>query len=480
MASEVFVKPATPVSSRTTTLSPIDQWHTRLKGCTILCFEITSQTPNQSIFRNLCDGLRFALAELPDFLGDLVPEDGDRGERGFKKLVIPEDAAVRLLCRDYTQPELSDKWTYGSYAELAKKHIPNSQLHMALLAEPRLPAATAALGPREPCFIFQASFIPGGMFLAVMNHHGSTDGIGQSHVLRTWARYTAMFSRGENPEPPVANSAVIDRSLVSKGNDSVPMEAIPFLRKGTGKPGPPPGAGSDGPPEKRIVHSIWHVSHDRLAELKAFASSPNSEDPWISSGDALSALIWRRITFARGCVDAGITRSKLLVPVNLRSRADPPLPGDYVGNAAFPTLVIDDNVQGWPSAPLYTTANEIRTTFNKFDAEAVRNYIGFFGSLERLSDVMANLDKSSNGGPDISLTHWSGLSYLSADWGKDLGKAQFMRMLAEGRRVEGLCIVHPKRDGNGGLDFMTFLQANTTEKLKEDVEFTKWCEFLCH
>lgn len=44
---------------------------------------------------------------------------------------------------------------------------------------------------------------------------------------------------------------------------------------------------------------IFRISATQLSQLKSAASAPNPSDGWISTNDALSALLWRHITRAR-------------------------------------------------------------------------------------------------------------------------------------------------------------------------------------
>lgn len=130
-------------------------------------------------------------------------------------------------------------------------------------------------------------------------HHLVTDLAGFVNFLETWS----ALSRGEAVDP---------RRIPTQWAHTPERY---FLSPTTSHPSPPPGYKLlDGPSSVKLQFSeahgsIWCISTDGLKQLKDALSStlvPTAPQPWISSGDALSALLWGALSRAREA--AGVPR----------------------------------------------------------------------------------------------------------------------------------------------------------------------------
>lgn len=467
MTTEYFVKPASPVPAKTITLTPIDQLHAPIRQFDVFCFKLAQGHAQGAIQTSLRDGLSYALAELPDFLSHIVDEEGERGAKGLKRLEIKDDASVRLLCKDYDEdPGLQEQWT-ATYEQLEKENMPSSKLTTPLLAQ-------HAVDPEPFALSVQANFIPGGLILAVIWHHAVCDGNGLNMLLQSWSKHTSLLTSGSRPTVAAQpNAASLNRTPLMQGSHNVDISQLPGLKWTKDLSLPDFSAGIP-----KFTWAIWNLSPTNAAKLKKVASAPNDDVsmPWVSTGDAYTALLWKRYAAARAASKPSLTTSKLWFPVDFRSKVVPPLPATYLGDAVLPRVAESSTTDLAQADSLYSTATRIRQAVNDISDAVIREHIGFIGALPKISDVSFNVDLF---GADLAVTNWADLGYLSTEWGAAMGRPAFLRRTGDSALFGGVAVVQP-RDPEGGLKIMTLFEDETTEKLKDDETFREYFDFVCY
>ncbi|KAF1349546.1 transferase family-domain-containing protein [Delphinella strobiligena] len=459
MTTEYFVKPVVPVAGRSIQLSPIDQLHGPIRQFDVFCFKLSPAHTKDQLRESLNRGLSYTLAKLPDFLSNVVDEEGDLR---LKRLEIKDDATVRLLFKDYEDPELQGKWTAGTYEQLEKEDMPSSKLTTPLLAQ-------HAADPDPFALSIQANFIPGGLLLAIIWHHAVCDGNGLNVILQSWSKHVAEITSDVRTNVAYLPTASLDRHPLSHGNTDVTIDKTPGLSwaKDAALPDFPKGI-------PRFTWAIWNISAERAAKLKEMASAPDSAMSWVSSGDAYTALLWKRYAAARTKSDTS-SASKLWFPVDFRKRLDTPLPSTYIGNSVLP-CVAPSTTADLATESLYSTALRIRQSVHGLTEKVIRDHIGLINEVPKLSDITFNVNLF---GTDLAITNWSGLGYLETEWGSAMGKPQFLRRTGDSAVFGGVAVVQP-RDQHGGFNLMTLFEVETTEALKKDELFREYFEFLCY
>ena len=225
------------------------------------------------------------------------------------------------------------------------------------------------------------------------------------------------------------------------------------------------------PPQ--VSNCYLYFSASNLRALKNACQPPNlATDPWISTGDALCALLWRHLCLVRQVPG---TSSNFQLPCNIRSRITPPLPEGYVGNA-----IVHAHVPSYPLSELHSQADHalyraaaaIRAAVTSLDERTIRGHFGVINALPTPGAAKYNCD--SWPGSDFFVTTFSSYDWCSLDWGNQLGK------LARERypyvNIMSACVIEP-HDAEGGSEVFVTLTPEMVERLRANEEFTRFAEF---
>ena len=227
------------------------------------------------------------------------------------------DDEVVFLFDDLTALDIQPP--FPTFNELERDHFPVQELN------PLLACLDQTYPPPDgvnPCLIAKANFISGGLILGYRYHHTATDNVGISAFLRSWAKHTAAAAAGTRISPHQSN-AILDRSPLFPTTHSMKLEDFSSLSK-SGKdflaaPASP----------ANVVIPCWYFSASALRALKAACGPPEpATDPWISTGDALAALLWCHSSRARQLTAVNNATSTFIMPCDVRTKLRPPLPKD--------------------------------------------------------------------------------------------------------------------------------------------------------
>lgn len=460
-------------------LSPLDQIMPRLYTRLILCLptKVSSEEDHAIIFSALEKGLQKTLVEIP-YLGGVVAEDNDKSG----KVHIEPGPGVFLCLK--TLGDGADM----PYPNLKDSHFPPSRLG----GDVKAPGDMVLLGSTPPVMAAQVNIVQGGVLLAIGIHHSSMDAAGFATVLKLWASNTKTSFLSDGP---LGDEAAKLNSLPSNSLDRNPLMKASTAADGDPKvkikehpqyklqPTPPPPKetenASTAPPTFALPPMTPTVFYFAAAKLAALKSSINPSSSFISTNDALCALLWSSITRARtlpeNITEGQETPSSLLgFAVDGRRRLSPPLPSSYIGNvniyasARLPTSTLSKNME------LGSIASAIRTAITEVDNDRIQDVIALITSLPNVTDLKPGFNYFL--GSDLAITSWRDMGLIGLDWGTGIGKVEAVRLPKVD--FDGLCIVLPEL-ADGGLEVLVGLEDGAMERLKGDEAFMAVAEVRC-
>ncbi|KAK8649983.1 hypothetical protein V6N13_139634 [Hibiscus sabdariffa] len=282
----------------------------------------------------------------------------------------------------------------------------------------------------------------GGVCLGMAFQHTLGDGPAGIHFVNSWAE----IARGR----PLSAEPFIERYLLRARDPPTPtfhhIEYDPPLSMDV-------DSGFDDSDPQTTV-SIFKITHDQLNNLKAKANKDGNGGNF-STYNSLAAHIWRCANKARGLSDDQAT--KLYIPIDGRSRLQPPLPQSYVGNVIFMAATIAKH-GAIQSETFSDTAKRIKDILKRMDDEYLRSAIDH---MEKVPNVKAPV-RGAKGFqcPNLSINSWMWLPVYEADfgWGRPiwLGPARVSQ--------DGKTYVLPSPVKDGSLSLVTCLDVSHMKK----------------
>jgi hypothetical protein len=392
------------------------------------------------------------------------------------------DEIKRIVVKDLRDPPDAFPMTY---ADLKAKHFPLSAFDGDTLFRRY---SWPLPGERLPISLVQANFIPGGLVLTWCLLHVFGDG----NTFLTWAKLWAEGCRRAQglavPEPVHLDSAMrADRErpgvMHASGRNPGRLEDHPEYSL---LPFTPPGA----PPKMTSPSHRGHVfyfSPAALAALKAEASPANATGPtdgqtWISTNDALTALLWRTVMAVQQPDPdklEGEPESVLIVALDGRLRtSDPPVHphtlGCFLAWVAVSASIREMLSDAPPSLNLADLAVRIRKAVRRADDQFTDDVAALVDRLEDVDRLVptAFLDVPGN---HCVQTTWVKFDFLGVDWGDALGgKTQAVRAPSVGI-INGLQVVLPALP-DGGVEVLVGVEESSLERLLSEPLWTRFAE----
>ena len=469
-----FVKPSVALSKSEVIDLPIpDQFMSRIYAAQILCFPLDPQVNPRQVYSDLCCGLSDALVELPIFAGHMVRYDAVRDRI---QIHISVDSAVPFEYSDLASSDIQPP--FPDFHRLDQLHFPPNSLDMSLF-----PAVDIyPTGSQSPALVLKANFIKGGLLLGVHLHHSTSDAVGWTEFFKSWSAHTAAAAKGSR-NTPHRSYELLDRSSLFQVRKDVALEDYEGLvmvedaTKTDKSIAKRLNLSSENNTRANIHRISWYFPAERLRALKDAAQSANTVNPWISTSDALCALLWRHTTRARQLKESKYERTMCHLPCSVRGQLSPPLVPAYVGNAIFQAVVSYPIEELYSTAPdcLYRAASAIRKAINRIDDHTIRNFWGIIDSLPTIRS--AKLDVNIRPGPDFYVTTLGAYDWYAFDWGLRLGRMARLRWWFP--PVPGLAMVQP-RFIDGGVEVFMTLETEVLERLRVDKFFTSFAELRCY
>ncbi|KAI1425017.1 transferase family-domain-containing protein [Xylaria sp. FL1777] len=419
------------------------------------------------VFRILKQGLEGAKERIPTLAGEGVP-DTEAKQAGVLKLQKYDDYET------LTKKDLRAPGAYPhTYADIKAKGFPVGAFNGDLLCRR---FTWPSPGERLPSIDCQANFIPGGLLLTCCFFHVFGDAKAYYTYLETWAEECRRLQGETGPRNEIPEAFFTDREKhmtpsgrnAGKPEDHPEVLVLPFTPEGF-----PPKMIS-----REHVGQVFRLSAEQLATLKADAAPKNSSEPsddaWVSTNDALSALMWRSVMAAQFPLEEleGDPTSVFNIAVDGRPRTDPPVHPRTLGNWL-----------GWvaPQMPIRKMLSRdsvadpalvIRQAVSKLNDQYVDSLSTLFENVVDVNRVVATAFVDVPGFNCVQ-TSWINLGVYGLDWGKTLGgKIQAVRSPDVGV-INGGSLVLPALPG-GGIELIIGVESKCLPRLLKDPLLAKY------
>lgn len=425
-----------------------------------LCFPLSDERDATAILDLLHEGRKRLAATFPWVAGQVVNEGAtgeDTGLFSIKKF----DEAPRLIVKNYRNDE-----SVPAYEKMKAIDFPIQVLHESIFA-PRstLPGSSdPSLADVTPVFAIQANFLRGGLVLTFVGQHQTMDMGGQAQVIQLLAK-------------ACRNESFLPEEIVS-GNRSR-HDIVPFLDDSY-VPGPEIADQIIKPSPKatptRSVSSSWanlRFSGTSLHRLKSWASKDVASG-FVSTDDALCALIWQTVTRCRQPRLEPETEITFARAVNVRSLLD--IPQTYPGllqAMTYSKQILEKLVE----EPLGVVASRLRSALDPetsqlaYKTRAVATYL-HRSRNKNITSVTASLKDAS----DVTLSSWAKFDFYNIDLGWPLGKTEAVRRPSF-FPIEGLMYILPRKP-DGEITVAMCLRDEDMERLKADKTFAEYATFV--
>jgi hypothetical protein len=430
---------------------------------TQICFAFTTSdtSSHETIVGMLNNGLARLSAAFPWLACDVVNEGSGNGSTGvykFKASAGAHAVVVKDLSRDTSIPTMDS---------FVRAGFPISMLDEEMVA-PRKTFTDQTHSKSAPAFLIQATFIPGGLLLTFLAQHNTMDMTGQAHMIRLFSKACcgAQFTSDElfhgnierhNIVPLLEDSYIpgpeLDRHIVKSSTES-------------------PASDQMSSPRPNYVWAYFGFSSRSLAALKSIATESVTAPAYISTDDALTALIWQSVQRARLPRLQPAARSSIARAIDVRSvlKISPLYPGP-IQDSAYTTISLETLV----SRPLGTIALHLRSALDpasvEFHARAVATFLSRTANKAIFSST-ADFDMSR----DLILSSWSKVQTSDLDFGLGLGRPKAVRR-PRFKALEGLVFLMPK-SLEEDVAAAICLREEDMNRLKTDAYFGTYAQYI--
>ncbi|PLB40383.1 transferase family-domain-containing protein [Aspergillus candidus] len=430
-------------------------------------FRLADDYQIDEVARVLRTGYQALEQRLPVVGCELIPDEDVKqgGVVKLQRLTDPNVGGVAVKDLRETYP--------SSYADLKARGFPVAEFDGEELCRRSVwPSA----GERLPTSLVQLNFIEGGLILTWCIMHLVGDGTS----FYTWTKIWAEECRRAQGIPihelaDLPPAIWTDRELVMKpsGRNTGLPENHPEY---TILPFTPPGA----PPKMLSPNhcaQVFYFSPQALVALKAEASPAHATQPsdqeWISTNDALSALLWRTVMNVQSPLATleGDPTSVFNVAIDGRRRTSPPVHPETLGCFLGYIAVTMSIRRMLGELSLADLAILIRQAIQRADGQYVDDVAMLAEKLEDVNRLVptAFLDVP---GYNCVLTSWTGFSMYDVEWGAMLGKIEAVRVPAIGV-INGCQVVFPPLP-DGGIEILVGVENSCVDRLLADPLWTKY------
>ncbi|ESZ92113.1 hypothetical protein SBOR_7492 [Sclerotinia borealis F-4128] len=446
-------------------LSPFDHLSPRVHVPKLLYF--SSNSDPQTIVQTLKDALSKTISAFPVIAGSVGLSKEPHCQKGSLAVQGPYFGVNDIL----SVKDLSSKYDFES---IRANEFPTDAVDADVL--PNL------AGNNNQVLLAQANIIHGGLVLVCAVHHCVMDEGGMFNLLNLWS----IFCRGGDGDELV-NKKWVDNSALLQGGGTGRLEDHPEYQL-------LPEAASTTP---YLSHSsdvvdtgLFFFSDDSLQRLKELANEGSDDESWVSTNDALVALVWSSITSARIATSDSAEPSTLSVfamTVNGRNRLLPPMSPNFTGNVVLISKSFSrfSDLSSKSSNPTHlgTIARTVRQSVREVDNAKVKDVIKAIQNVTDLARLQPSGYESHQ--RNVGCSSWSGQPYYSQDWGRKLG-GKCRRFRWRSLKTDGIFIIFPRipkdegeKLGTGGLEICMGLRRECLAALKEDKFFGQFAEWRC-
>jgi trichothecene 3-O-acetyltransferase len=395
---------------------------------------------------------------FPWLAGKVVYQKRDTTHTGIRR-IVPHDGIIPILRKD-----LEDSTEVASLDHIAKAGFPISVLDPEVVVPPIARTwATDGFDVYAPVLILQANSIRGGLILTICGNHTTMDMTGLGFVISL----ISQACRREDFTSKQIQAINQDRRHVIPLLDET-YEPGTELDDALVKP-PPPGT-----PPMNVAAATWanfnFTQPGSLAALKSAASN-QSIAPYVSTDDAISALIWQRISLARATLKPSQAPSSTLCrTVSMRSHLNVPTYTGHLVDCAFAYL---DRPHEHSLGDL---AGNLRLVLR--DEQKLLHHMRAFATvLDRMDDKTKIVNGARlNPNLDLAVSSYANMKCCEQSWGDVLGTPLAARR-PNMSPWPSLMYIMP-RDRDGGTAVAVCLAEEELEWLKGDEVLGRYARFV--
>ncbi|XP_042484458.1 omega-hydroxypalmitate O-feruloyl transferase-like [Macadamia integrifolia] len=413
----VIVKPASKTNGGLFFLSNVDQYQ-----CLIIS-TVYSYKPSTRSSDNVFEVIKQALAEV---LVHYYPLAG--------KLIVGSDGRLVVECTGEGVPFIEATTTH----ELeALGNLTKSNFGILGQLVHTLPPTKSIL--EVPLLAIQVTrFNCGGFVLGVAINHSMVDGLCAMEFISSWAE----IAKGS----PITVLPFLDRAVM-KAREHPKIE-FPHHEFFQIKDLPKTITASE---DEIFLIKSFSFNVERLEQLKRSAM----EDGLIercSSFVVVAAYTWRIMTESLKMEADEMT--KLVFPVDLRSKFNPPFPKGYFGNAIFHTGCLCSAGE-LTSKPLSFAVQMVQDSIKLVTEDYVRSAIDHYEVNRK--NPMATYT--------LFLSTWSKLDFLTTDFG--WGKPNQVML---GNPGPNLCFILPQEEGKKDVDILVVMKESLMNTFEDVIQ----------
>ena len=442
-----------------------------------LAYKVPNQARQKDALRNLSEFVRKVVDAKPYLSGYLVPALDPHGRRGRAEIRFSDEDFLSycpLQERYYSDTEMP-----FSYDQLDRSRLPPSVIRPDLVSA----LSEGADDDRAPLLRVQANILRGGLIVSFYLHHCISDGTGLGLLISgavlndeyTFDRYLCLEDR---PTPGLTerlNFYAKHKSIVREAlswchfNELSPRDLRSwYFSENTHIVPTAPSAGRG---------CIFEMPCESLRKLQDALKKTTGAT--ISLHDTIGALLWHSMTRAREPsleVDSGTKSSKLLVPINIRTRLDHELASNYFG-AAVDFVSIETGLMHLRRSDTFAlaiTALKIRRAIKAINETYIRKCIELANADNPDIDVRdlqaANMNRIT--GADMYITSWWRQPLYDCELGMGLGKPDWVRK--PWSKDPGSCIILPQDDRKSIMEVVVQMTEVDMARLLEDTGFKEY------
>ncbi len=432
----------------------------------LLCFPVPDGISRESVIKALESASLKVTTAFPWLAGKVINEGSGPGNSGlFKVAHCPLWAPPNTILR---VKDCSD--VCPSYTEIIKAK------GAIKLFDPKVLAPCVAFpqsyqeSESDPACVaaIQANFIKGGLLLDAAAQHNIMSGGGMLQFLRMIAK--AMC--GEEFSPLEIEQGNRDRRNMIRllGRNEPLIDHSDFRR--------PSLLESQKIPAVPAPHGEWCTfafTAQKLAELKSIASDSTGFDSsitFISTNDALTAFIWKRISAIRlRRLQNPQAVSKFTRAVDVQSVMG--IPSEYMGHMvynSFSRLTFQEIDQAPLSALALLMRKNLKNDVNEY---AVRSFVTLLAHTPDKTTIMYGGDMNKD--TDVGFTSIAQSNMYSVNFGI-LGKPELLRRPHFIPKTTTVILL-PKTEG-GDIDSLICLSEEDLKELKADQEWNAYAQTI--
>ncbi|KAF4778552.1 hypothetical protein HER10_EVM0006847 [Colletotrichum scovillei] len=457
-------------------LTPLEQISPRGWVRYLFPFRLSENYDPQVIARILRQSLSATKERFPTLACEALPDPEARQANAIKLQAITDNDIEPVIINDLRHSEIFKP----SFEELEAEHFPVSSFPAETFTRC---AIWPAPGERIPITTVQANFIRGGLILNWNLFHLVGDGQAFYNWIRVWAEETRRAQGLEISDPICYEDHIyMDRQIAQ----CIP-QALPNDMAGRIEDHPEYTIVTD--PATQLakiattdghIGQIFYLSPESLKRLKKDAQPQTDDGSYVSTNDALSALIWRSIMAAQ--FDAvqldGSEKSVFNIAIDGRRRSQPLIHpeamGSFLGFIQV-ELPIKEILESDSLAALSLLIRRaIITMDTKFSGSFINDVIQLVNNQNDLGALIPTsfLDVP---GQNCAQTSWEKFKMYDLDWGHALGgKIAAIRSPSCGI-LNGMQIMYPQHP-DGGREMLVGIYESCLEKLCNDPTWTRYAK----